>query len=64
VSFLTEMPNFFSIPFPLDYPVIAPFYSDVDVRGQGVVWYRYAPVLRKRNASRNDDNNRKSGLLA
>jgi nidogen (entactin) len=41
VSFLTEIASFFSIPFPLDYPTIAPLYSDVDIRSRGVVWYRY-----------------------
>ncbi|KAI9561912.1 hypothetical protein GHT06_012874 [Daphnia sinensis] len=40
VSFLTEIANFFSIPFPLDYPTIAPLYSDVDIRARGAVWYR------------------------
>ncbi|KAK3852669.1 hypothetical protein Pcinc_040754 [Petrolisthes cinctipes] len=40
VSFLTEIPNFFNVQFPLEYPVIAPFYSDVDTTEAGKVWYR------------------------
>ncbi|KAL1423396.1 hypothetical protein MTO96_021153 [Rhipicephalus appendiculatus] len=40
VSFLTEVPSFFSAPFPLTYPIMAPLYSDVDTRGVGRVFYR------------------------
>ncbi|XP_069945612.1 nidogen isoform X2 [Cherax quadricarinatus] len=40
VSFLTEIPNFFNVQFPLEYPIIAPFYSDVDTRQAGTIWYR------------------------
>ncbi|KAL3211186.1 hypothetical protein MRX96_000866 [Rhipicephalus microplus] len=40
VSFLTEVPIFFSAPFPLTYPIMAPLYSDVDVRGVGRIFYR------------------------
>lgn len=40
LSFLTEIAVFFSIPFPLDYPAIAPLYSDVDIRTRGNVWFR------------------------
>ncbi|XP_037086698.1 nidogen-like, partial [Pollicipes pollicipes] len=40
VSFLTELPNFYNVPFPLDYPLIAPLYSDVDITGAGNVFYR------------------------
>ncbi|XP_046389156.1 nidogen-like isoform X2 [Ischnura elegans] len=40
LSFRTEIPSFFNIQFPLDYPVIAPFYSDVDTRGAGTIFYR------------------------
>ncbi|XP_021945973.1 nidogen isoform X2 [Folsomia candida] len=40
ISFLTEIPTFVNIQFPLDYPVIAPFYSDVDTRISGTVYYR------------------------
>ncbi|KAG0718545.1 Nidogen-1 [Chionoecetes opilio] len=40
VSFLTEIPNFFNVQFPLEYPIIAPFYSDVDARKAGTIWYR------------------------
>jgi hypothetical protein len=41
LSFLTEIPSFFNIQFPLDYPVIAPLYTNVDTRGSGAVYYRY-----------------------
>lgn len=40
LSFLTDIPQFFSIQFPLNYPVIAPLYSNVDTRGAGNVFYR------------------------
>ncbi|KAK7069005.1 Calcium ion binding [Halocaridina rubra] len=40
VSFLTEIPNFFNVQFPLEYPLIAPFYSDVDTTRAGNVYYR------------------------
>ncbi|XP_069687047.1 nidogen [Periplaneta americana] len=40
LSFLTEIPSFFNIQFPLDYPVIAPLYTNVDTRGSGTVFYR------------------------
>ncbi|XP_047498425.1 nidogen-like [Penaeus chinensis] len=40
VSFLTEIPQFFNIQFPLEYPMIAPLYSDVDAREAGEIWYR------------------------
>lgn len=39
VSFQTEIPNFFNIQFPLDYPLIAPFYTNVDTRQTGTVSY-------------------------
>lgn len=40
VSFLTDIPTFVNMQFPLDYPTIAPFYTDVDTRSQGFVYYR------------------------
>ncbi|KAF4521231.1 hypothetical protein B566_EDAN005442 [Ephemera danica] len=40
LSFVTEIPNFFNVQFPLEYPVIAPLYTDVDIRGGGAVYYR------------------------
>ncbi len=40
LSFLTEIPSFFNVQFPLDYPLIAALYSDVDCRVSGTVWYR------------------------
>ncbi|RZB39705.1 nidogen-1 [Asbolus verrucosus] len=39
ISFQTEIPNFFNIEFPLDYPLIAPFYTNVDTRQAGTVSY-------------------------
>jgi nidogen (entactin) len=39
LSFQTEIPNFFNIEFPLDYPLIAPFYTNVDTRDAGSVSY-------------------------
>ncbi|KAF0308455.1 Sushi, nidogen and EGF-like domain-containing protein 1 [Amphibalanus amphitrite] len=48
LSFMTELPNFYNVPFPLDYPLIAPLYSDVDTRGAGDVFYSsYCTFLTK-----------------
>lgn len=40
LSFQTEIPKFLNEPFPLEYPVIAPFYSNVDNRGAGTIYFR------------------------
>lgn len=40
MSFITELSAFLNIQFPLDYPVIAPLYTNVDVRASGAVYYR------------------------
>ncbi|CAG0901758.1 unnamed protein product [Darwinula stevensoni] len=40
LSFLTEIPSFFNVQFPLDYPIIAPLYTDVDTRASGSVFFR------------------------
>ncbi|CAH1396121.1 unnamed protein product [Nezara viridula] len=40
LSFQTDIPKFFNEPFPLEYPVIAPFYSNVDNRGAGTIYFR------------------------
>ncbi|XP_050523369.1 nidogen isoform X2 [Daktulosphaira vitifoliae] len=40
VSFNSEMPTFFNVPFPLDYPAMAAFYANIDLRGSGQVYYR------------------------
>ena len=53
LSFLTEIPSYFNIEFPLDYPIIAAFYSDVDCRGEGEILYRSSSdpmLLRKAQA--------------
>ncbi|XP_046664076.1 nidogen isoform X2 [Homalodisca vitripennis] len=50
LSFLTEIPMFFSIQFPLNYPIIAPLYANVDTSGHGHIYYRETqdPDLLKR----------------
>lgn len=50
LSFLTEIPSYFNIEFPLDYPIIAVYYSDVDCRGSGQILYRSTsdPILLRR----------------
>lgn len=54
LSFLAEIPSYFNVQFPLDYPLIAALYSDVDCRGSGSVWYRITadPTLLSRAQSR------------
>lgn len=42
VSFNNEMPTFFNVPFPLDYPALTAFYANIDLRGSGQVYYREA----------------------
>ncbi|KAL1489768.1 hypothetical protein ABEB36_013702 [Hypothenemus hampei] len=37
LSFQTEIPQFINIEFPLDYPIIAPFYSNVDTTSAGTI---------------------------
>ncbi|KAK5643749.1 hypothetical protein RI129_007594 [Pyrocoelia pectoralis] len=39
LSFQTDIPTFFNIEFPLDYPVIAPLYSNVDITKTGSISY-------------------------
>ncbi|KAH1019720.1 hypothetical protein HUJ04_009502 [Dendroctonus ponderosae] len=39
LSFQTEIPHFINMEFPLDYPIIAPFYSNVDTSAAGTVSY-------------------------
>lgn len=39
LSFQTEIPQFINIQFPLDYPIIAPFYSNVDISKAGTISY-------------------------
>lgn len=53
LSFLTEIPSYFNIEFPLDYPIIAIFYSDVDCRASGEILYRSStdPILLRRAQS-------------
>ncbi|XKL63994.1 hypothetical protein PGB90_006358 [Kerria lacca] len=40
LSFLTPLPIFINIQFPLDYPVIAALYANTDIRTNGSVYYR------------------------
>lgn len=40
VSFNNEMPTFYNVPFPLDYPALTAFYANIDLRGSGQVYYR------------------------
>ncbi|XP_017775713.1 PREDICTED: nidogen-2 [Nicrophorus vespilloides] len=39
LSFGNEFPTFFNIEFPLDYPIVAPFYSNVDTTKSGNISY-------------------------
>jgi len=40
VSFQMELPSYYNSELPMDYPVIAPFYSDVDIREAGQIYWR------------------------
>lgn len=50
LSFLTEIPNFYNIQFPLNYPVIAALYANVDTSARGQIFYRQSqdPELLRR----------------
>ncbi|XP_066245508.1 nidogen [Euwallacea similis] len=39
LSFQTEIPHFINMQFPLEYPIIAPFYSNVDITTAGTIAY-------------------------
>ena len=54
LSFLTEIPSYFNIEFPLDYPIIAIFYSDVDCRAAGNIYYRITSDRRLLETAQND----------
>ena len=58
LSFLTEIPSYFNIEFPLDYPIISIFYSDVDCRAAGSILYRTTSdsslLQRAQNAIKNN----------
>lgn len=40
LSFNNEFPTSTNLPFPLDYPAMAAFYANIDLRGSGQVFYR------------------------
>ena len=40
VSLSTEISTFYSVQFPMEYPIIAPFYADIDTRKGGQVYWR------------------------
>ena len=40
MSYLAAIETYTSSPFPLSYPIIAPYWADVDTRGNGSVYYR------------------------
>ncbi|XP_075974166.1 nidogen [Anticarsia gemmatalis] len=40
LSFRTDIPSFLNIEFPLPYPSIAAFYTNVDTTEQGAIYYR------------------------
>ena len=40
MSYLAAISTYTSSPFPLSYPIIAPYWADVDTRGNGSVYYR------------------------
>ena len=40
MSYLAAISTFTPLPFPLNYPIITPYWADVDTRGIGSVYYR------------------------
>ena len=53
ISFLTEISTFYNVQFPMDYPVIAPFYADIDTRGIGQVYWRASQQMEDRDRAAN-----------
>ena len=53
ISFLTEISTFYNVQFPMDYPVIAPFYADIDTRGVGQVYWRASTQEEDRDRAAN-----------
>jgi hypothetical protein len=47
LSFENPISSFTASSFPISSPMIAPFWSDVDTRGAGDVWYKFFPEERK-----------------
>lgn len=43
LSFDNAISSFTASEFPINSPMIAPFWSDVDTRGIGEVWYKFFP---------------------
>lgn len=39
MTFVNEFPEFLNIPFPLEYPAISPFYSNIDITSSGSISY-------------------------
>lgn len=58
LSFQTEIPQFINMEFPLDYPIIAPFYSNVDTSAAGTITYYETqdPALLHRATENIHDN--------
>ena len=44
MSYLAAISTFTPLPFPLSYPIITPYWADVDTRGIGSVYYRETSI--------------------
>ena len=53
VSFLTEISTFYSVQFPMEYLIIAPFYADIDTQGVGQVYWRTSAESEDRSRAAN-----------
>ena len=40
MTYLSALNVYMGLPFPLNYPIIAPYWADVDTLGTGSVYYR------------------------
>jgi hypothetical protein len=47
LSFDNAISSFTASMFPINAPMIAPFWADVDTRGAGEVWYKFFPDENK-----------------
>lgn len=61
LTFGIELPDFLNVPFPLEYPAIAPFYSNVDTTGAGQeTSISFSTIHSDRNIERATDLVRRS----
>lgn len=62
VSFETDVPNYANVPLPLNFPMIAAFYADVDTTGTGRIFYRESQDVSDLQRASSDIRNHFAGF--